>query len=109
MPLDFDDKDAIKDSILNVLFNCLDKVSPSHDLPTFTYATARFTSAPVNIPTTNLLTVPTKSSGLSLLENRSVLQRSAGLLAFRSLNPFGKTLKKALGWRVRRTAFWPQD
>jgi hypothetical protein len=46
---------------------------------------------------------------LSLLENRSVLQRSAGLLAFRSLNPFGKTLGKALGWRVRRTAFWPQD
>jgi hypothetical protein len=112
MSLDFDDNDAIKDFILSIPFNCLDKVSLSHDLPTFTtftYATARFTSAPVNIPTTNLLTVPTKSSGLSLLENRSVLQRSAGLLPFRNLNPFGKTLRKALGWRVRRTAFWPQD
>ena len=112
MPLDFDDNDAIKDFILNILLNCLDKVSPSHDLPTFTTftcATARFTSAPVNIPTTSLLTVPTKSSDLSLLENRSFLQRSVRLLAFRSLNPFGKTLGKALWWRVRRTAFWPQD
>jgi hypothetical protein len=112
MPLDFDDNDAIKDFILNILLNCLDKVSPAHGLPnftTFTYATALFISAPVNIPTTNLLTVPTKSSDLSLLENRSVLQRSAGLLAFRSLNPFRKTLEEALGWRVRGTAFWPQD
>ena len=100
MPLDFDDNDAIKDFILNILLNCLDKVSPSHDLPTFTTftcATARFTSAPVNIPTTSLLTVPTKSSDLSLLENHSVLQRSAGLLAFRSLNSFRRTLEEALG------------